>query len=257
MDSVVDRALAAWPDAAWNRREVEDRWRRLRSAEPSGDRHWDDLFLAWACLAKDARALRTIESRYIADTLPNLKHMALAAHECDEVLQQLRERLLVGTGNSQPALERYTGRGHLGGFIRTTAVRLAVDLRRATRPPPDELSFLVAHADADPELSYIRKRYAAELEQAVRAAFASLADKQRLLLRHQLVDALSVDQIAALYRIHRATAARRCAAARARLCALARRELRAQLGVGNPTVDSILRIVTGGIDARVLHTKGS
>ena len=55
---------------------------------------------------------------------------------------------------------------------------------------------------------------------------------------------LDLDAIAKIYQVHRATAARRAASARAALIGLVRAAIRRELAVGETTVDSILRVVT-------------
>jgi RNA polymerase sigma-70 factor (ECF subfamily) len=203
-------------------------------------------------LLGDPRALRQLENRYIADIVPNLKRLGLMATEHDEVLQALRERLLISTPERPAALERYTGCGSLGGFVRTTAVRIGLDLLRARRPP---IEVDEAAADAlthtDSELSYMKRHYAAALDLAIRRALTSLPPRQRVMLRHQVVDRLTIDQVARLYAIHRATAARRIASARVALIARTRRELERRFQIGSQTADSILRLASTGLPSLV------
>jgi hypothetical protein len=59
-----------------------------------------------------------------------------------------------------------------------------------------------------------------------------------------LQEKLDLEAIAAVYQVHRATAARKAASARAALIAAARDHIRSTLDVGDATIDSILRVVT-------------
>src|SRR5664279_5614929 len=143
-------------------------------------------------------------------------------------------------------LDRDTRRGALALFVRTTAVRLAVDAHRKTRREVELGEMLAAPLD-DPELEYMRKLYADNLVAAAREAWTRLAGHERFLLALRIYDQMSVDDLARVYQIHRASAARRAAAARAAFVGHVRAALRAKLAVGDSTLDSILRIVTTSV----------
>jgi hypothetical protein len=100
---------------------------------------------------------------------------------------------------------------------------------------------------ADPELEYMRKLYADKLVAAAREAWTRLAGHERFLLALRIYEQMSVDDLARIYQIHRASAARRAAAARAAFVGHVRAVLRAKLAVGDSTLDSILRIVTTSV----------
>jgi RNA polymerase sigma-70 factor (ECF subfamily) len=63
-----------------------------------------------------------------------------------------------------------------------------------------------------------------------------------------VIDGWTIDRIGALYGVHRATAARRIAAARDELGAAIRTELAARLAISIDEVDSIVRLVQNRID---------
>lgn len=105
----------------------------------------------------------------------------------------------------------------------------------------------------DPELALLRRRYARELELAFDKSFAALAMEQRLLLQQHHIDGLSIDRLAKLYGIHRATAARRVAAVREALLASVRATLVSQLGIGEETFESIVRLVQSEMDINLEH----
>ncbi|MBL0219087.1 MAG: hypothetical protein IPQ07_35110 [Myxococcales bacterium] len=62
------------------------------------------------------------------------------------------------------------------------------------------------------------------------------------MLRQYFLDGLTIDVLAELYQIHRATAARRVAAARERLVDSVRGMLKAELGMGDHSVDEIITL---------------
>jgi len=134
--------------------------------------------------------------------------------------------------------------------VRTIAVRLAIDEHRKTRREV-ELDDLLAAPLADPELEYMRQRYAQDLVAAAREAWSRLAGHERFLLALRIFEHMSIDDLARVYQIHRASAARRAAAARAAFVGHVRAALREKLAIGEGTLDSILRIVTTSVQLPV------
>ena len=114
----------------------------------------------------------------------------------------------------------YSGRGDLRSYLRVIATRELVRVidKRSPRGRDRDESFLDKLSPvSDPELGYLREAYRPDVDAAMRAALAGLGDESRALLRYSLIDGWSVDRIGALYGVHRATAARRVAAAREEL----------------------------------------
>ena len=81
-----------------------------------------------------------------------------------------------------------------------------------------------------------------------REAVASLSPRERNLLRHSVIDGLGIDQIAAIYHVHRATAARQLKQARTTLVATTRERMRIALGIGETELDSIFRVLVSMAD---------
>jgi len=82
-----------------------------------------------------------------------------------------------------------------------------------------------------------------EIVAAVTAAVAAMDPQHRLLLRQHYLDGLSIDRLAALHGIHRATATRRLASVREELALTVRTRLMTKLDIGVGTLDSIVRLV--------------
>ncbi len=200
-----------------------------------------DLELATRCLAGDPAALAALDAGPLAEAGVHLATLGFGAAAVDETLQRARTKLVVDR-----ALAAFRGRGPLALFVRTTAVRLAVDAHRKTRREVELGEMLSAPLD-DPELEYMRRLYAENLVEAARDAWTKLAGHERFLLALRLHEQMSVDDLARVYQIHRASAARRAAAARAAFVGHVRASLRAKLAVGESTLDSILRIVTTSV----------
>jgi RNA polymerase sigma-70 factor, ECF subfamily len=200
-----------------------------------------DQELAARCLAGEPAALAELEAGPLAEAAAHLASLGFGSAAVDESLQRARTKLVV-----DKALAAYRGRGSLALFVRTTAVRLAVDAHRKTRREVELGELLAAPLD-DPELEYMRKLYADNLVAAAREAWTRLAGHERFLLALRIYEQMSVDDLARVYQIHRASAARRAAAARAAFVGHVRAALRAKLAVGDSTLDSILRIVTTSV----------
>src|SRR5262249_25293870 len=128
----------------------------------------------------------------------------------DEVTQRLREYLFVGDEERGPAIAQYAGRGDLRGFLRIASVRECLRvMKRAQREVgigEDDLALLAPAID--PELDRLKATYREEFTSCLVAALSDLTPRERTLLHHQVIEPRSIDQIGALYGVHRATAAR-------------------------------------------------
>ena len=204
-----------------------------------------DLYLACACVRGDARAIVAFEAAHFPMVEAALAGMRAASGQVDEVKQLLREQLFVGP-DGQPTLTGYSGRGALGGWLRVTAVRVALRVLRrdqqSASPSPDLIETLPA-SDRDPELEHLKIRYRLEFKEAFEAAVQQLGRRERSLLRYHHVDGLTVDEIGELYHVHRATAARWVAKARDAVLAGTRRELGARLRLQRGEYESIMRLI--------------
>lgn len=217
-----------------------------RIAEPADleRRNLEDLYLACGCAHGDRAALETLETT----TLPVVTR-ALSRLASPDVLQMLREQMLVGSGGA-PGIAAYDGRAPLAIWLRVCATRIG--LRESERDRrlelDDERLDAIAPGVPDPELAYLQRHYGAQFRSAFAEAVKSLAPRERNLLRHSVVDGLGIDQIAAIYHIHRATAARQLKQIRATLVATTRERMRSALGIGETELESIFRVLVGMAD---------
>ena len=234
-------------------RAVGTRWSIDLPALPDADApHRGDLLLAWACALGHATALRTLEDHALQPARAGLLRQGWTADQLDDALQAARMHLLIRAGTaasddpaSPPAILTYRGRGSLAAFVRTVVVRLAIDAQRRGREvPTDDLAGLVDAMHPDPALELMRRQYGDALRAAMHAAWHQLPAADRFVLGLELHERLGVDEIAAIYAIHRATALRRLASARAALVASTRSNLRHALGVDEQALDSLLRVIT-------------
>lgn len=220
--------------------------------------HDADVYLAIALAAQDAGALRVFEDKLVPHVDQALRRLRLPPNTKDEVRQTVRFDLLVGS-DGVPRIADYAGRGELAGWLRVTATRKALTLLRKNTREDSLDEMLLDHfpdASANPGKEHLRTTYTAELKKAIHDAFASLEVRQRNILRQHILDELTIDDLARLYRAHRATCARWLADARAELGKNTRKRLIATLGIDRDEVDSLLRFLDSDIElsiSRILH----
>ena len=198
-----------------------------------------DLALALACERGDPAAIELFERTHVAMVRRALGKLKINPAIIDDVLGWMRLELFV-----RPAptlIATYTGRGDLGSWTRAIGVHESIKrARRARRDvSPDLAPEMPVPA---PELVAMRGAYGQAFTQALSSAFGKLEASERTLLRQYFLDGLTIDVLAELYQIHRATAARRVAAARERLVESVRGMLKAELGMGDHSVDEIITL---------------
>lgn len=208
-----------------------------------------DYYLAVALAHQVPAAMRVFEARLVPEIDAALRRLRLPGGAADEVKQALRVELLVGDPVAKIA--DYGGRGELAAWLRVTATRKALKLlrRHGREESLDEL--LLEHwpdATPGPARHHLKLTYTAELKRAVAEALAALEVRQRNLLRQHVLDGLTIDELARLYRAHRATCARWLADARAELARHTRRRLVQALGLPGDEVDSVLRMLDSDIE---------
>ncbi len=214
-----------------------------------------DLFLACACARQDRRALEAFERDFAAEIARGVTAMAGDEIRGDDFKQEVRHKLFMGKPPAGPKIAEYSGRGSLRRWVRITARRTYIDIMRVQQRGPEILvgDEIVSEraSENDPELAYVKARYSDEFRTAFTGALATLSTRQRNLMRHHFVHRLRFDEIAGIYRVHRATIARWIADARAALLERTRMILREQISVEGSELDSIMRVVTADIDVTV------
>lgn len=212
-----------------------------------------DLYLACACALGDSRALNAFDREFGRDIDLAIARSGNVNLTKDEFRQALRNKLFVVRTNKPPKIADYAGRGDLRAWVRVTAVRMIVDIVRsknADREIPVEAEMLGAMPSPaeDPELDYIQRVYKSEFKEALSAGFTTLTPRERNLLRHQVIHGLNIDQVGAIYSVHRTTAFRWIEKARKAFLTATKDALMARLNVGQSQFASIMRVVQSDLD---------
>lgn len=203
--------------------------------------HLDELFIAYSAVAGVPKAVRIIETMIGNTAGAALGSRGYTPAEIEEVVQQQLTTLLVG---EKPKLALYSGRGSLGGFLRSAIIRSALNARRdeATR---HRYAFAQRLEDVldEPELRHLKENYLLRFRKALGSAMADLDAEKKLALRLQLEDGLTIDELGRLWGVHRATAARRLVTAREALASATRTLLQNELALSDSDLESVMNLI--------------
>lgn len=210
-----------------------------------------DLYLACACAQGNERAITALEARYFREIDHALARLNANASLVDDVKQRVRHQLFVG---DTPGIANYSGSGQLRRWIRVIAVRSLHRLRAQDRKEvvvENDVIDAIPAAAADPELQHLKQHYREAFRAAFAEAMTSISSEDRLLLRAHFIDNLNIDEIAALHRVHRATAARWLAQTRETIATQTRKLLLNKIKGQRTDFDSILRLVQSQLDLSI------
>jgi RNA polymerase sigma-70 factor (ECF subfamily) len=223
--------------------------------------HAVDLYLAAACATGDGAAVAAFEARCFVE-IPFAHARIRPRMTIDEVEQHMRVHLFVRSSDEQrPKILQYAGVGDIRGWFRMVLVRQLLNMVRVRQRERDLdealIESLPAAATGHPEIERACQQYAPLLRGALVTAIASLEPRERTVLRLAVCDGLTVDALADLYEVHRATAARWVVRARAKLEAAVRATLAAALGTQGDSLDSLLQLVVINVDLSLRRHLGA
>lgn len=203
-----------------------------------------DLYLACACLLGVAGAAEAFVSGPLAATERHVSGILKTPEARQELLQDMSV-LLLATGNdgAPPRLSQYSGRGPLAVWLRMTATRRALNVGRGKTKLVDyDDATFERVADADPELSALRRRHKAEIGAIFQEATAATSREERLLLRLHYVQGSTLNELAVLFRTSRSSLHRRIESARAALLERIGTLVRQRMRIDESQQGSMLRI---------------
>jgi RNA polymerase sigma-70 factor, ECF subfamily len=233
-------AQRAWPTVA-----VPPERFVARLADLDDTEHATDLYLATGCLLGLPAALAAFETAHFGQVDAIVRRLRPSGVGADDVKQLVREKLFARPDAS--ALAHYTGRGTLAGWFRVVVTRVVLNVTRGDKEQPAREDDVAVLDHLDPreglELLQMRTLFDDHVRRAMPEAFAALSVQARLLVRQRHLDDLSLDQLAALHRVHVATIKRKLAAARDQLSTTLRAIRTRELAVSPEELVSILRMV--------------
>ena len=266
--SIFERVLTqidhAWPDVRVDVREFFAHLRRVVDPDSSvADLEQvdvEDLYLAFACAKRHARALSQFEARFLGEFSTAVARLRVPEARAEDARQRIWQKLFVGTETTGPRILEYAGRGRLRHWFRVAAMRELLDERRRERRVPEPISDDVvlglSSDEADPELQHLRRLYSHEFGLAFQEAVAGLEPEHRNTLRAYHVKGMTIDQIAVAFGTHRATAARRVTRARELLMERTRECLKQRLKLSTKDLESILNLIQSQLHVSVARILG-
>jgi RNA polymerase sigma-70 factor (ECF subfamily) len=147
----------------------------------------------------------------------------------------------------------YRGKGDLRGWLKVLLTRevlqqMRPEARQQKLKEAAPQSLAEAVQRLDPEALLLESTYRGIFRETFTLALTSLPQKQQQLLRYYFVERMTIDEIGAIYRVHRATISRRITDVRAELLEATRQRLMERLSVSPAEVDSIIRLVDSKLE---------
>jgi RNA polymerase sigma-70 factor (ECF subfamily) len=255
----LEAAQRATPGVAADSAEfVEILRARLAAAEdPDAELHQlhvEDLYLAWALSRGDRAAFTRFERDFVAPLSTQIKGVAAEAGELE---QQVRTRLFVPAEGQAARITQYSGRGPLGGWLRMIATRCLLDLRRSRQGEHGSRELESPGVPTDPELDYLKLRYAADFKLALEQALSQLDARQVTLLKLSFIEQLSASAIGLMYGVSSRTVQRWLAELRDGVRRSTRQTLQARIAISPSELDSLLGLVDSQLEVSLHRLLGT
>ncbi len=215
----------------------------------------DDLYLAFGCALRGPAAMAAFDETFASELRRVCARLPNPRAESEDLAQDCRHKLFA---RLNPKIAEYSGQGDLRHWLRVTLMRMLIDHQRSHRQRKQRevlvdgaTSLEVPEPRGDVELAYLKQHYGAVFRSAFERAVSALEPSERIVLRQHFADGLTIDQLASLYSIHRATAARRVAKARNSLLRGTRRVIMADLKLDCDELDSVMRLIESNVHVSV------
>lgn len=258
LEAFVERARKPWPPFRISPESfVEYVADRLTPAKPVqealAELRAEDLWMIHACLEQDCRAIQEFEGflRHLSRQLGIDREMSYDGR--DDLLQQLRETLLVSRdAESAPRLSSYGGKGSFRAWLRVVLARERASYyrsRRKTISLSEAVEDFLLVEERDPELRALRHEHQAIFRQVFQAAIQRLDSENRLLLGHWVLDGMTYEQIGVAINAHRLTIGRRFGKLRKKLMMYLKLELTNRLNLKQAELESIMRCMESHFEA--------
>lgn len=212
-----------------------------------------DIHLACGAARGLPAAIDAFEHRIVPDLQVAARRLVKDADLAADLVAAVREKLVVGIGARGPRIADYGGHGELAVWARVIAIRAAIDvLRKQQLRIADDAALCELASPSDHiACALVKQESAALIKAAFHDGLAALTPRQRNLLRQHLLDGLTIDELGAIYQVHRVTAARWLTAARADLWSHTRRQLRLTHGLTDSSIGHMLDEVRSTLDLSI------
>jgi RNA polymerase sigma-70 factor (ECF subfamily) len=209
-----------------------------------------ELYLALACARGDNAAIAAFDRAYLEVVPQALAGMKLPAATVDDVRSIVRDKLLLAEGEKVPRIVEYAGRGRLRGLVQVTATRTAIDRIRHDEKEA-ELPARELAATTDVAMSLIKAQYREAFSAGFARAVADAPRRERNLLRLHFLGGMTLEQLAQMYNVHRATVVRWLAAARAAVFERTREHVAVTIGAPPDELDEMFDLVKSRVELSV------
>ncbi len=214
--------------------------------------YWGDLWVVFGAVSGNRDAWRVLDSHYFAESVRVLGRLKLSRDKLDEVSQHTRVRLFSPGPRGVAKLRQYRARGALGAWLKMVVTRDAIDMlsKKKVELPAfsDDFWSAIPASQDDNEMALLRREYGAQLKRTVEAVVEEMPDDARSMLRYHLVEGLTIDDIAVIVGIHRATVARRIGRARDAMARATRERMREHLQMTASQLTSVMRLIDTQIE---------
>jgi len=253
VEGLYEEAAAAWPGVTVGK----DAFVAAYQAKLAGDdppplvaAGAAELYLALGGARGDTAAIAAFDKEYLAVVPVALAAMKLPAATVEDVRATVRDKLLLADGDKPPRVVDYAGRGRLKGLISVSASRTAIDRIRHEEKEAE----LPAKEFAGPgnvELSLIKAQYREAFIAGFTQAVAAASRRDRNLLRLHFLGGVTLEQLAQMYGVHRATVVRWLAAAREAVFGATREHVAEVIGAPDDELDEMFDLVRSRVELSV------
>ncbi len=165
------------------------------------------VVIACGVFHRNPAAIACFEQRVVPRVRASIRKLGVKATEAEEHLQTTRVRLFAEDQGAR--LKTYRGLGTFEAFVTTVAVRAWYSARsKGQTIVNDDAQLASLPAAVDLERALARCGQQQHFATAFRQALAGLPPRERALLRLNLVEGASIDELAPMYLVSRATVAR-------------------------------------------------
>jgi RNA polymerase sigma-70 factor (ECF subfamily) len=208
------------------------------------------LYLACACARGMPTAMAALDREVLARVPEFLARLNAPSELPEEVRQMLRARLLVAEAGEPPRIAAYSGEGPLSAWVRTAAVRRALNVleKKDEHGVHDDDALDRLATTSTPEQEVAASRHRALFREVLEEAVSALPAQQRTALRLHFAEGLTGEEIGDRLGISRATVVRWLSTARAFLLRETRRLLADRLRVSPAEADSFIATARSRLD---------